>query len=237
FPADRFNGPLAVNTSDNGRFVTGLFHDIIQRPADTPTFLGLLGPVDSARNGQLTPTALLFLNTTGDPRTAEYRTQLINSYYQLYLGRPATGTESTNWRVNFFEKAGKDERFQALLLADKNWARQDVAGQPYLNRALTLNPTDPYGNTDPLARWLTQVFKDVLGRIPGKGEISGWVTRLKTGTTKETAAFTFLTGGEYRNRLVTGYFKTFLGRTPMPGEITPWVAQLTSGARPEQVIA
>ena len=237
FPADRFNGPLAVNTSDNGRFVTGLFHDIIQRPADTPTFLSLLGPVDSARNGQLTPTALLFLNTTGDPRTAQYRNRLITSYFQSYLGAPPSTSDRDNWRTLFFEKAGKDERFQARLLADKNWADQSVAGSPYLTRALALNPTDPYGNTDPLARWLTQVFKDVLGRIPGKGEISGWVTKLNTGTSKEVAAFTFLNGGEYRNRLVTGYFKTFLGRTPMPGEITPWVAQFTTGARAEQIIA
>src|SRR5262249_3332690 len=58
FPGDRFSGPLAINSSDNGRFVTGLFHDLIQRPADTPLFLSLLGPVDAARNGLLNGAAL-----------------------------------------------------------------------------------------------------------------------------------------------------------------------------------
>src|SRR5439155_14168549 len=40
---DTFTIPLAVNTTDDGRFLTGLINDIFGHPADTNTFLRYIG--------------------------------------------------------------------------------------------------------------------------------------------------------------------------------------------------
>src|SRR5262249_58494631 len=57
-PNDRFTGSFAINTSDNGFFLTGAYHDLLVRPADTGGFLSFLGPLEEARLQALEPVAL-----------------------------------------------------------------------------------------------------------------------------------------------------------------------------------
>src|SRR5262249_7495339 len=62
-PFDGFGGLLAVNSSDDGRFITGLYHDLLARQADTAGFLMFLGGVDGARNQGLASLAAAFANS------------------------------------------------------------------------------------------------------------------------------------------------------------------------------
>src|SRR5581483_1189237 len=48
-PLDNFSFSFAINGTDDGRFITGTYHDLLGRPADVGGFLGLLSAVDIAR--------------------------------------------------------------------------------------------------------------------------------------------------------------------------------------------
>src|SRR5205823_3285280 len=46
-PGDRFTGTFVINTTDNGRFLTGVYHDVLGRGADTSGFISLITPIEN----------------------------------------------------------------------------------------------------------------------------------------------------------------------------------------------
>src|SRR5207245_11397154 len=62
-PGDSFSARFVINTSDNGRYVTGLYHDLLTRQADTAGFVGFINTVDPTRFAFLQPIAQAFLST------------------------------------------------------------------------------------------------------------------------------------------------------------------------------
>src|SRR5262249_14605621 len=88
YPGDRITTQFAVNTSDDGAFITGLFHDLLGsepngRAADNGAFISFLAPVDNARAQALAQVAPIF---TTSP---EGRANVINALYLKYLRRGA----------------------------------------------------------------------------------------------------------------------------------------------------
>src|SRR5205807_8607297 len=75
-PGDVFTFQIAVNSTDDGRFVTGLYNDLLARPADTSGFLGFLAPIDAARFSLLPGVANAYI------LTSTVRQQLIADLYQ-----------------------------------------------------------------------------------------------------------------------------------------------------------
>src|SRR5262249_54408102 len=71
-PGDAVTFRLAVNSTDNGRFVTGLYHDLLSRPADTDGFLAFLASPDTARFQSL-PASALNIVTSAEARPGATR--------------------------------------------------------------------------------------------------------------------------------------------------------------------
>src|SRR5207248_11604817 len=84
-PDDQVTLTFAVNGTDNGHFTTGLYHDLLLRPADTSGFLAFLGPVDQARATALFNMALTVVASD------EVRTDFVAG---LYSSSDAVGSRS-----------------------------------------------------------------------------------------------------------------------------------------------
>lgn len=85
-------------------------------------------------------------------------------------------------------------------------------------------------------RFVTQLFVDLLGRVPTSVEIANYAS-IAAGTSKQAAATALLNSTEYRNRLVSSFYSTFLHRTPTATEVSFWSPAFVAGLSDEQVEA
>jgi hypothetical protein len=145
----RFAGPVAVNSSDDGLFVSGLYHDLLGpgpggRAADTPGFLVFVGLVDPARFQAI---GLLAPGLVGSPENVG---NILNGYYAL-LGPGRTAPPSLVSAV-----AGgnvTEQQVEALVLASDEYYGS-VTGSAKLTGSAN-------------ATWLDSVYVTVLGRHAG----------------------------------------------------------------------
>src|SRR5262249_31038750 len=126
-PGDRFTGTFVINTTDNGRFLTGLYHDILGRNADTSGFVSLITPIENAR--------LNLLPTFATTYVISARSQLITYLYQSsftptstlgigdLLGVAATPLEVSQ-NVSVLAAGGTPEQIIANLLSDDRYFNQ-----------------------------------------------------------------------------------------------------------------
>src|SRR5207248_3253939 len=81
-------------------------------------------------------------------------------------------------------------------------------------------PPNPGSSRDPLARFITQVYRDLLGRAPTKTEISYFHSLLKSGAlTRDQVVLPILSSPEYRTSLVNQFYKDVLNRNPTAAEL------------------
>jgi hypothetical protein len=218
-PADRFTGLLAINTSDDGRFITGMYHDLLGRAADTVGFVNLLGPVDAARNQALQGIAGAFVGSDEN---------LVNFIRRLYDGSdpgalgsyllpltnlldrstPVSQAEVNSW-IQYLRAGHKEEDLINLL----------VSSPEYFN-----NPNKGNGSN---ATWVNSIWKDLLGRPATDPFAAFLVSRLNAGTMIRTqAAAILLNSDEYRARLIRGTYQAALGRIAQTGDINSWLPLL-----------
>jgi hypothetical protein len=196
YPADRFTGQFAVNNSDDGEFVSGLYHSLLGtdpsgRAADTGGFVFFLGMVDNGLNQALAQVAPYFT------LSSEYRGDVVASYFQTYLRRAAAGSEITTF-VNAMGTGMTEEALIATL----------VGSGEYFN-----NPS--LGNSSN-STWINQVYLDVLGRsASGDPGATNYVNLLNAHVlTLAQVANILVQSGEFDNRLILNEYETLLGRTP-----------------------
>jgi sugar lactone lactonase YvrE/subtilisin-like proprotein convertase family protein len=208
-PGDAFVGTfVVVNSSDNAIFVTGMYHDLLNRPADAPSLNSFRTVLDNARSPLLPAFANNFL--LGN----EYRTNLASNYYQHFLGRSASPGEASFW-------AG-----QLAHITDEQFAATLVGSTEFFQRAGTTN-----------LQWLNAAYQTILGRLPDNAAINASLTALQNGTATYTSlAFSLLTSTEYRNNLVGGFYTTYLKRPASSQDLAAWNQALSQGTTDEQVI-
>jgi hypothetical protein len=96
----------------------------------------------------------------------------------------------------------------------------------------------PLGSqTSSNTRWISQVYVDVLGRLPDAAGISALNALLGGGATRATAALTVLTSNEYRTNLLGSFFALYLHRAPSAADVTFFLPMFTAGFTDEQVAA
>jgi photosystem II stability/assembly factor-like uncharacterized protein len=210
--ADQFQGRFVINTSDNGRFITGVYHDELNRPADTTGFINFSGAIDAGRAGALLPVA------TGIVTSDEARGNLVAGFYSLTQGlgtrselpigdllkRAPSAAEIANWVASLKAGATPQQVIQAI-----------AASVEYFNRAGQSN-----------AAFVEQLYLDLLARDSDAANAQ-----------LRSAAVGLLVGSaEYRNNLVTGYFQKLLGRAPDASELSFFTA-LQQATSDEQVQA
>jgi hypothetical protein len=102
-----------------------------------------------------------------------------------------------------------------------------VAGSPPASTALLSSD----------ARFVTNLYVDLLRRWPGSAEISGWTGALAAGKTRQDLVHGIEDSVEYRGDLITQYYESFLLRAPDPSGMANWQARMGAGMSPEQLAA
>jgi hypothetical protein len=217
FPADRFVGQFAINTSDNGPFVTGLYHDLFGldqtgRPADTNGFVAFVGQVDAARFRVISQFAASFVSSVENVDIN------INDVFTQGLLRPAGPTDLAVWQTPV--QSGQVTE-QALLV------NVIASAENFTNPAL--------GNSSN-ATWVDSLYRIVLGRSslndPGAPLYVAFLNA-NSGTPAQAlqarvfVATRLVYSTEGLSRVVYNTFLRFLDRAPNSAEIPLWVGFLS----------
>jgi hypothetical protein len=224
-PADRFTFNIAINTTDDGRFITGNYHDLLNRPADTSGFLSFLSAVDTARLQQLPLFALSFVssqeargdfiyNGTINPTFHPQPTGL----YATLLHRAASQGEINGW-VNLLNQGVTPEQVIIGIAGSIEYFNNDAGGT----------------NTT----FVQQLYLDLLHRQFDNGGLNSFVTQLEQAeeASRDAVAQVIDHSPEYYSNLVASLYSKYL-RPASPGEVAGWVARFEAGTlTQEQLIA
>jgi hypothetical protein len=214
--ADEFSTQFAISTSDDGHFVTGLYHDLLGRPADSSGFNNLIAPLDTTRAGELGPIAFNFLLSNEalsdliyDPNITA-QNPVASGYYEQFLHRAASGTEIKNW-VNAVRGGTTPEQVIEAIVSSSEYFSADSGG------------------TD--TGFLSQLYPDLLGRLVDAG---GLQTYLGTLTGAEGAARSAIVdaldqSGEYRTNLIQSNYTRLLKRSASTLEVKNWLGLFNTG--------
>jgi uncharacterized delta-60 repeat protein len=219
FALARYEGdtaPPVAPTSENIRFVTDRYQDLLGRASDAAGLAANTQPLDAARAQTFGDLARGFVGS------AERRSAVIAGYYTTYLGRAADAGGVQNW-LGLLQRGATPEQVLATILGSEE----------YFQKA---------GGTN--AASLDRLYRDVLGRDRDPGA-QGFLDALNGGqVTRPQVAFGLLASAEYRTRFVGQLYQEFLGRQPGVDEVRPWLqllAQPSAGpgqlAPSEQVLA
>jgi hypothetical protein len=218
-PQDSFNFQFAINGSDNGRFITGTYHDLLGRPADTSGFIGLLSAVDIARFQNLGSLALSVVSS------GEARGDLIDNfnngtgYYPKFLHRTAAPAEVANW-VQALNQGAPPEQIVAAI----------VGSDEYFNQV-------SIGGVD--TTFIHQLYLDLLSRPADSSGLAFFGQQLSQAeqAARNAAANGLDHSGEYRTDLINLAYTKFLGRTPSPTEVGIWLNNFQNGLTDESFFA
>lgn len=189
------------------RFVTKLYRDILSRTASDSdvTFW-----TDKIQQGtSRTQVSLNFL------QSVEYRSKVINGFYQSYFGRSADQSAIGHF-LGVWASTGGSEEIQIQLLSSLE----------FFNKS---------GGTN--SGFITNLYNKLFNRNPGANELTFWVNRLNTGTTREQVARGFVTSDEYRLIIIDSWYQTFLGRKIDAAGGQFWLARWKSGTNPDTIEA
>ncbi len=224
-PTDQFTTHFAVNSTDDGRFVTGAYNDLLNRPADTGGFLNFANNIDSARFGLLPGQALAIvtsdearLSTISNSATpASYPVQ--TNYYEGLLRRGASTSEANFWLSQLKAGASAQQVIASIAGSDE-----------YYSQALVGSVDDQFIN---------QLFQDLLARPADAGSLLSFTQLLsqREQVSRQQVALGFTAGDEYRKLLINNSYISLLGRLPSSNEINLFLPQLQAGLTDEGLMA
>jgi hypothetical protein len=222
-PGDEFTVQFVINTNDNGRFVGGTYHDLLNRSSDTNGFINFDSPLETARLQQLQNDALIFTSSTEARRDFIYNGNVIagihpqpTGLYQTLLHRAASDSEITLW-VNMLNHGARPEDvIQAI-----------TASQEYFIKA---------GGVDP--SFVNRLFLDLLGTAPDAATLNQALQSLSHDEEDFRHIITDALdhSPEYRTALIASYYAKYL-RPASQQEIDNWLAEFNNGLTAENLIA
>ena len=213
YPGDRYAGLLAVNTSDDGEFVAGLYHSLLGtttsgRAPDTVGFVNALAPVDAARMAELTAVAPTFTTSS------EYRTDIVQGYFTTYLLRSGSAAEVQNYVTLLNQGKMSEEGIINALVSSAEY---------FTNPALGNN-----SNTT----WLQSVYSSLLNEAPGGDPNSAsYLAALTAGTmTRAQVAGKLMASPTFLDHIIFADFANLLGRAPNQNEYATFTSVLQQGS-------
>lgn len=208
-PGDRVTGTFAMNTSDDGNFVAGLYRDVLGRTPDAGGLTAFVGPIDAARNALLANRAMAFIASPENLGLFVRRMYSANDapaqgagYMQplaslLQRAAAATAGEVNMWVSQLQSGALTETGFINILVS---------SGEYFSTRAGNSNNT-----------WVDTVYVDLLGRTtagdPGAASFKAQLNANQL--TRSQVGDILLNSAEFRNRIINSAFMTFLAR---PGD-------------------
>jgi hypothetical protein len=208
-PTDTFTAQFAVNTTDNGRFITGAYNDILHRQTDTGAFLTLLPILDANRFVELGQIATTFVTS------AEARSRLIIGYFQTFLQRVPQTSELSAFLGAMAQGTTPEQIITMIINSPEYFTKRGATDLGFINQA----------------------YQDVLGRPADPTGIGGFLNLAET-TPHATLANQLDHSIEYDSHLISSYYTRLLpGHTPTSSEISAWVFALQHTLTDEEVAA
>jgi photosystem II stability/assembly factor-like uncharacterized protein len=222
-PSSSFSMAFVVNSTDNGRFVTGLYHDLLTRAADTNGFIAFNTGLDALYSSLLPPVAQGFV-TSDEARADTIYNGTITAqhpaptgYYATLLGRGASPSEIAIWLQDLKQGVTPEQIIAAIASSPEFFQVTGGADASFVN-ALYTNPS-------------------ILGRStpPSSSELSAWLGVLSQAelAARSSVANGVLQSDEYRTLLIMTFYSTYLGRPASPSDISNWLPQLQRGLTDE----
>lgn len=208
-----FSGMATLNTAgtltsiQNAAFLSHSYQDLLARGIDFAGMVFWSGQL----NAGLSRTQFALDVLSGN----EYHQDLVQSWYEKYLGRPADPSGLSLY-TNLLNNGWTDETVEQAILSSQEF---------YTDSGSTV------------AGFVTRLYGTVLDRAPDQSGFAFWLGQLNSGVSRATVALDFLSCSEYRTDLVTSYYERFLRRSPDTLGLSGWVAQLNAGVTDEAVIA
>jgi hypothetical protein len=200
-PGDQFVTNLAIASTDDSRFVTGAFHDVLNRAPSNAEFLQYYNAIENQRFSLLSGIATQIVTSTAG------RTNLINAIYNEFLGRNATSTELAGWLTGLTNATTTPEQIIANVAS-----------------------LDEYFNTfASVSAYVNAVYQAMLHRAPTSAEATAAATLLgSTPTQAQRLVFTqqLVAGSEFLTDEVQALFTKFLGRYAASSVATYWAGVL-----------
>ena len=198
--ASILNGSVTISSHDF-RWVQSLYTDLLHRPQGATSNADVMFWVNELNAGMSREQiATDFVNST------EYRTGLINNYFELYLGRPADTASVMFYLEEMNEGLGSAGVIQQILSSDEFFLRSGQAG------------------------FIDNLYLDLLGRSPTQPEAGFWKQQLyNEGVPRSTIVSSFLSSGEYEMDVVQSLYQRLLDRPADPAAMSFWLAQFQAG--------
>jgi len=196
---------LSASPLTDTNFIQQVYLDVLDRPADPTALAAGLGFLGSNTRQMYALTIVL--------HSDEYRTDLVSSYFQSYLGRTPTSGEAVSGLS--FLSSGTDQELQATLLGSPEY----FADQ---------------GN-DNLA-FVQSLYSKLLNRSGTFFEVFPLVSLLTsaTATRMQVAKTDLLSTTEYEQDLLNSYLQQYLHRSVASLD-TPFLLQLEAAVPNELV--
>jgi hypothetical protein len=144
-------------------------------------------------------------------RSTEVFTQLIQSFYALFLGREAL--------------AGEEQGWVGMLLAGRT--QEDVLGAFLSTREFYDRASSLVQSGTPDERYVQAVHQVLLHRTALPPEVSGYLTALSGaagGAGRTTLPALLVRSVEYRTQQVEALYRTILGRSASTAEAAAWAS-------------
>lgn len=191
----------------NPAFICALYVDLLGRVPAASEINSWLNQLNSGVSR--TAVGLGIINS------AEYETDLLNSFYEDCLGRPIDPAGLQHW-LTAFEQGATVEQVEASILSSPEFYADS-------------------GSTN--AGWVNGVYQCLLGRMADPSGLSTWTTALANGTSLFEVASLIASSPEAFTDAVESDYESLLGRSADPAGLAMWVGDLESGATDQQVLA
>jgi hypothetical protein len=202
-PADQYSARFVINTTDNGRFLSGLYNEVLGRQGDTDGFIANITGLEGARFQILAQTAPVFVSGP------ENRSQTVNEYYVKYFGRNAVASELNYWVGVLNQGVPPSEIVITLITAFTYYDHVGASDTAYANA----------------------LYNDLTGVPPTSAQFSGVLNALFT--PRYNLASTLLHSIDYFKKLAAGWYVNLLGRPGSANEIGIVSSALQGGSTDE----
>lgn len=196
-----FHAATVTLISQEYEYVSNLYTTVLGRTAGGESDLEIMYWVNKLATGMTrTQVATAFVIST------EYYSNLVNGYFETYLGRAADAAA-----ISFFVSALQAGASTTSLID------QLVASDEFYQLA----------GSDQAFVW--NLYGDLLGRTPSGDENGYWKTQLLNGVPRSQIVATFLASAEYDSLTVENAYNQYLHRAVDPVALNYWTIYLHNG--------
>ncbi|MBO3095880.1 DUF4214 domain-containing protein [Cellulomonas dongxiuzhuiae] len=203
---DRSTAPKPGQAEFNDAYVASVYRHVLGREAGASEIAVWTSAIGSGASLQMV--------AEGVTGSAEWRNRFVDEQYRLLLGRPADAAGLATWGGVLDQGKGTFAVTQGI-----------VGSAEYFARA---------GSDD--AGLVKALYRDLLGREAGAGEVSAWSATVAT-YGRDALLSGIVNSPEHQNRVVDQRYRQMLGRPVDPAGLTTSVDALSRGGTVQQLLA